>query len=339
MKSTFKENQVVILVIIIAVFIGLTIVGYLYPTSALGELLRYYNGISSLIIVLLTLMYVITTNRQLLAMQNQLNVMDSSVKLQIQPLPVPSIKEIYLEKIRAYSGPESGFTKVELLSRFHFKIDFKNAGTGAALNISVFPTICLRDNDKKDHELEIPDITSSQIHLICENETQEEGIHNTFMILDRQFEIFKALNNRKSEVLLRLRIYYKNIFGSGFLEEAQYSLSFEKDQAELVKSWDEFISTGISALNEDIVRFESLISKLPKEAHESFDKVNDHLKERFDKDLILEYSIEPSSYNVSIVDFETSLAAARKRHDEIVKSYDPASYRMLENWRLNKRQE
>jgi len=211
MKSTFKENWVVILVAIIAVFIGLTIVGYLYPTSTIGEILRYYNGISSLIIVLLTLMYVITTNRQLLAMQNQLNIMDSSVKLQIQPLPVPSIKEIYLEKIRAYTGPSSKFTKVELLSRFNFKIDFKNAGTGAALNISVFSTICLRNNDRKEQELEIPDIVSNQIHLICENETQEVGIHNTFMILDRQFEIFKALNNNKSEVLLKLRIYYKNI--------------------------------------------------------------------------------------------------------------------------------
>lgn len=337
MKSIFKENQVFILVTIIAIFVGLTIVGYFYPGSAIGELLRYYNGISSLIIVILTLVYVITTNRQLLAMQNQLNVMDSSVKLQIQPLPVPSVKEIYLEKIRAYSGPESNFKKVELLSRFHFKIDFKNAGTGAALNISVFSTIRLKNRDKKEQELEIPDIVSSQIHLICENETQDDGIRNTFVILDRQFEIFKALNDRKSEVLLKLRIYYKNIFGSGFLEEAQYTLSFEKDQTDLIKSWDEFINTGISALNEDVVRFESLISKLPKEAHESFDKVNNHLKERFDKDLVLKYRIQPRSYNVSIVDFETSLTNARKRHDEIVKSYDPAAYRMLENWRSTER--
>ncbi len=330
MKSAFIEKRIVILVSIIAAFICLTIIGYFYPTSSIGEVLRYYNGISSLIIVLLTLMYVITTNRQLLAMQNQLNIMDSSVKLQIQPLPVPSVKEIHLEKIRAYSGPESKFKKIELLSRFHFKIDFKNAGTGAALNTSVFASICLRSKDEKVQELEIPQIGPTEIYLICENEKQADSIMNTFMILDRQFEIFKALNN-DSQVLLNLRIYYKNIFGSGFLEEAQYSLSFEKEQEELVKSWDEFINTGIKTLNEDIVRFESLIAKLPKEAKESFQKVNNHLKERFDKDLKLKYRIKPSSYNVRIVDFEASLTAEKTHHDNLIKSYHPATYKLFEN--------
>lgn len=61
-----------------------------------------------MILVVLTLMYVVTTNRQLLSMENQLDVMDSSIKLQVQPLPVPAIKKIYLEKITSKADNTMG---------------------------------------------------------------------------------------------------------------------------------------------------------------------------------------------------------------------------------------
>jgi hypothetical protein len=318
------------------IFVCLSIVGYLYPASTLGNIIRYYNGISSLVLIILTLAYVITTNRQLFTMQKQLDIMDSSIKLQIQPLPVPSVKSIGLEKIGAFLGPQTNFATVHLLSRFNFYVDFKNAGTGVALNITAFASISIKGNNEEVREIEIPQVPPNQIHLICENESVSNSMMNVFVILDNQFEIFKALYKQRrvmnqNKVILKLRIYYKNIFGSGFLEEAQYALFFESGQDEVVESWNEFIENGLKVLQQDIIRFESLIHKLPEEAKESFEKVRVHLRERFDKDIKLDYWARSTSFSVKIVDFEKSLEAETSHYKDLIMTYYPDTYKMLED--------
>lgn len=316
MKSFFQKNVVYIFIVLLLVFICLTVVGYFYSDSAIKGIISYYSGISSLLIVLLTLAYVVTTSRQLLAMHKQLAIMDSSVKLQVQPLPVPFVKYIHLEKIRAYLSPETKFSKVEIISRFHFNVYFKNAGTGAALNVFVFASIFIKGKNKEEKEIVIPQFRPQIFHLITENETQD----SSFMILDDDFEIFKAINAHE-EVILKLKIHYRNIFGSGFLEEAQYSLYFKEDNKDVINSWEKFIKEGMEELKEDITRFESLVHKLENEADESFEKIKDHLGKLFDKDLELQFFIEPRFFNVRIVGFEESLDSESSYHENLLKSY------------------
>ncbi|MBW2618181.1 MAG: hypothetical protein JRC92_04840 [Deltaproteobacteria bacterium] len=178
-------------------------------------------------------------------------------------------------------------------------------------------------------EIEIPSTNPNKIHLICENESQDKSIMDRFMIFDKQFEVFKALSAHE-EVVLKLRIYYKNIFGSGFLEEAQYLLAIASEQDEAIASWREFIGGGINAFSQDIIRFESLVLKLPDEAHESIDKVNKRLETLFDKDLQLEYFIKPDSFSVKIVSFEESLEVERLAHMNLLKSYHPDIYNFIQ---------
>ncbi len=219
MKKLLKTHEQNIFITILVLFMAGTVFGYFFQDSVLGKMILYYSRLSPLVIVLLTLAYVITTQRQLKSMEKQLDIMDSSVRLQIQPLPVPSIDDVKLEKIRPYLSPVTNFEKVELLSRFHFDITFKNAGTGAALNTTVFASILIRNRKEKDIVIEIPQFSPKQIHLICEDEKKLE----TFMLVDREFEIFNSLNNN-DEVILKLKIYYKNIFGSGFLQNVVHPI-------------------------------------------------------------------------------------------------------------------
>jgi hypothetical protein len=76
--------------------------------------------------MLLTIAYVYTTNRQLSSMEKQINLTDKSVNLQIQPLPIPRIDKIHLEKIKPYKGPEDDFTAIRIKYRFHYLANIEN---------------------------------------------------------------------------------------------------------------------------------------------------------------------------------------------------------------------
>lgn len=258
----------------------------------------------------------LTTNRQLQSMESQLKVMDSGIKLQIQPLPVTSIKKSYLEKIRPYLSPETDFSKIEILTRLHFKIHLKNVGTGAALNIFVFPSIEVKGKSTK--EFLLPSLRPEQIHLVSENETEA----GSFMLLDKDFELFRGLNSM-DRVTLKLEIYYKNIFGSGFVEKADYMLFLDPEQKSTIDNWDNFINNKDNELEDDIKRFESLKPSLPDEAKKEYNKIKGKLREKFADDLPLECRNRANSFSVEIIDFEKSIKKAKEQHELKVKESFP----------------
>ena len=298
------------------------------PQTKIGSFISYCNNYSSLFLVILTFSYVLTTNRQLISMEKQLNVMDSSVKLQIQPLPVPKIENIYLQKINAYVGPESGFSKIEMIARLHFDLNLKNVGTGAALNINVFPSIEIIDETTK--EIVLPDFRPEQIHLLSENETET----GRFMLCDKDFELFRGMNPKvkvmgRQTVTLKLDIYYKNIFGSGFVERASYSLSPSSGHEETVEQWKDFIDNKYDEIAKDIKRYDSLKKSLPDEADQIFKSIREKLESKFKEDLPLKTYNNSNSYSIDIVNFEEEIKKANEHNDKKIKEYFPQTHAIL----------
>jgi hypothetical protein len=301
---------------LLLIFLSVIILGYLFPSSSLSAFISYFNEHAALFLVILTFSYVLTTNRQLQSMEKQLNVMDSSVKLQIQPLPVPEVSEIYLEKIRPYLAPETEFKKVELLSRLHYKIKLKNIGNGAALNIVMFSMIHIEG--KLSKEIYLPTFHPEQIHLVSENKT-EVGY---FMQFDKDFDLLKGLNSEGS-VTLNIEIYYRNIFGAGFKETSEYYLRVDSKQLERLDEWSSFIESDNEELQKDIKRFESLTSTLPEEADHELEKIKSSLDKKFTEDLKLKCRNNPRPFKVEIVDYAKAIDDAKKTHDSKVDDYFP----------------
>ena len=144
------------------------------------------NDTSTIVIMTLTLVYVITTNMQLSAMREQIKVMQNDTNLQTQPIPVPSIKDIKLEKIRPFIGPEDRFMRARIMSRFFCDFLFNNVGNGAALNVIIFPTIKIGKTIIPSSSFR-PELT----HCISDKLSEENGIH--LMMFDSGIEIAKAI--------------------------------------------------------------------------------------------------------------------------------------------------
>lgn len=301
---------------LLLVFLLIVIFGYFLPSPALSAFISYLNNHATLFLVILTFTYVLTTNRQLQSMEKQLNVMDSSVKLQIQPLPIPEVSEIYLEKIRPYLSPDTGFSKVEVLSRLHYQIKLKNIGTGAALNIVMFPTILISGESAK--KINLPSFNPEQIHLVSENETET----GTFMQFDKDYDLLRGLNSY-GDVTLHIEIYYRNIFGAGFKETSEHHLSVDYEQHDRLNEWSSFIDGENEDLQNDIKRFESLKPSLPDEADQEFDKIKDSLGEKFTDDLKLNCQSNPHVFEVELVDYTQAINKARKAHDSKLYDYFP----------------
>ncbi|MDH5186106.1 MAG: hypothetical protein OEW70_03475, partial [candidate division WOR-3 bacterium] len=91
----------------------------------------FISAISSLMIALLTLVYVITTNRQLRAMRAQLFEMKRSREISTQPLPLVVLKDMYLEKPRVYYSPPE--KECAGISRYILECSVSNFGSSPAV--------------------------------------------------------------------------------------------------------------------------------------------------------------------------------------------------------------
>ncbi len=301
------KSRIIIIILIILIF-SITIYSYIKPNSKVNEVITYYNSVSSLIIMILTIGYVYTTIGQLSSMKNQLNLMDKSVNLQVQPLPVPKIEEIYLEKINAYKSPEDGFSSIHVIYRFHCKSNFINAGNGAALNVAIYSSLVFDELEEA-----VTTQSSSQIYCISDKNMEKDTIIYT-MILDRKYEILNAL--LEGSLNLRMDIYYKNIFGAGFNECAVYSLYLKDEEAELAKGWLEYIKDFVKNNSVDFKRHKALASSVPSDAEMIFSRIRSDLENNFKSNLHINYRIEPESFEVKLVNYDESIKIMDKKYKE-----------------------
>jgi hypothetical protein len=305
-------HKIVVGLVLIAI-LSITIIGYFYPNHIVSKLMVYYNSISSIILVGLTLAYVITTNMQLKSMKSQMKVMDKSINLQVQPLPVPTVKKTYLEKINAYVGPEDKFSSIQIIYRFHQDIKLANAGSGAALNTVVFTSL----TSKKGKTF--PAFFSrDQVH--CLGTKVSDTANLSILALDNGFGILSAL--LEHELTLRMDIFYKNIFGAGFHEQADYFYHLDDKNKEEAERWLDFLKNGVSKYSTDMKRYSALHDKVPSDAKEIMSKIRKEIEPMFSTDINLDHFIAKESFEVKIIDYTSEVLAMEKKYKLSCDEYD-----------------
>jgi hypothetical protein len=308
----FVKNKLFLISILISLFLAFLLLGYFFPNSLLASLLNYFNSISSFVIVLLTLIYVITTSRQLNVMRSQINVMEKSFNLQVQPLPIPIIKKAYLEKLQWYSSPEDDFSSVHLMYRFHHDIEVTNAGTGAVLNMTAFTTLI----PQKD--VDFPNyFHEAHIHCIGTNPNDRETI--SIMGLDKQHEMLKAILDHN--LVLQTDFYYKNIFGAGFHERVAFLFILNDENEKRAKSWLDFLENDLKNYDTDLKRYEALIKKVPNDAQEILKKIKKEISDKFSEEISISNMLAKQSFRVSFIDYDEAISKMEESQKKIHEKY------------------
>lgn len=311
-----SKSQVGVTIGVSIVFLAV-VLSYFFPEHPASKVVVHMNNNASVIIMVLTLVYVITTNRQLNVMQDQICVMQNETNLQAQPIPIPHIKECHLEKIRPFMGPEDKFMKVSIMSRFFSDISFKNIGNAAALNVAIYPTI------KMGKEcFPSPSLRPQSSHCIS-NQLEDSNLIN-LMMFDSGLEIAKGILSGKA--ILQLDIYYKNIFGKGFHEYISYRLRAKGE----TKHWIAFVEQDVKKYQTRIDKHNALKPIDKDDAGKIFDSLKQELGRLFNADLPLTFDVLPESYRVDIVDYENEIRRAEERNSELLKQHFKEFYDM---WR------
>lgn len=285
------------------------ILTYFYPNSSLSSVVKHYNSYSSIIIMLLTLVYVLTTTRQLNVMEKQIQLMETQNNTQIQPIIEPQIGKMHLENISIFSSPDENFMKANIMSRFFVDFTMDNVGNGSALNVVIYPTIIIDD-------LIIPSPYLRPDHAHCVSHNKSNDAKISLMMFDKGIEIASGILS--DNVTLELNIFYKNVFGTGFNETISYRLMAYDSNAQ---KWKEFIDEDLDSLLHEAKKHDALKPIDEESANTISESISEILAERIDGNLDVEHYILPKSYNIKMVDYEKAINIADKRYEEHHKNY------------------
>ena len=234
-------------IIIVGVFV-VAVSSFFFLLPAESITLNYFVGyMSSLSTIIMVLIYILTTSKQLNTMREQLKEMESTRNLQTQPLPFirPSEKS-HLESPNAFHNPELGFHMVfDSRSYFHFKVE--NIGTGPAVAVDVIPKLgCVGPKGKTMAFSYV----SERIESLKQGEISEEmdvHIHDehTYCLLESLLSpkpfpcTMKTLMDEKTLPcpIADITILYRNILGACFESNTKYELRVYDEDMERLKSW------------------------------------------------------------------------------------------------------
>jgi hypothetical protein len=283
---------------------------YIFPNSEFAKLLKHYSDNSSFIIAFLTFAYVLTSMFQLFNMKSQLSMMDKNMKLQIQPLPVPSIIKFEIEKMRPYCGPEDNFTTIKIMHRIHSIISIRNNGNGIPINIHIFPTLILNNGI----EIPQPCIAPEKISILTEGK-QSNNIKIFFF--DDNYKIIEQLS-KNQKIKLKLEIVYKNIFNSGFYSNYLFILEPNEKSHLLINDSFEFVKNDLPTYKVEQEKHRVIKPLDQSEAEKILDKINNSILQKFNENIILLAPEESIECNIEIVNFETKLKSLIEKYKILV---------------------
>ena len=229
-----RQTNFIIILIIIIIF-GLFIFVYSLVNPNFNAI-TYLSGGSTFFIAILTIIYVLTTSKQLDVMTSQLNEMKHERELQNQPFPwITSIK-MTLEKPDFYYYPPEDKYSTSIRTYVDFKLK----------NIGNFPSICIDVSSKiiipKDKEPLHINTTSIRIDTIEEKQIYpfSKKEKDNFMFVKNQIQLLQSLteNNIKKFPRLSFCITYKNIMGGCFMALNEYLiLQKTTNQKKIITNW------------------------------------------------------------------------------------------------------
>ena len=265
---------------------------FFFNTPYLIDFLTYMAGFATILIAILTGIYVITTNGQLKVMRKQLKEMEFSRNLQTQPLPIIKDVECYIEPPRIFKNIPDNF-KIVNSTRVCMNTKVENIGIGSAVSVDIIPNlickfpneICIQTVSKRFDFLEERAPDELEVLFITKDEFLENLIECTIDSLP----------------ILDLTIYYKNVLGAFFKAVYKYRIYPFHEDMDIIKKWLKNVKTFDIDFSSKIKNYNSFVKINPD--GEDANTIYYEMKSEFEKNmqdskLYVELYLIPGSFNV-----------------------------------------
>ena len=252
-ENLSEKIVITALFFLIVVAIALPIMEWFSPNKSMFLVL---GGVSTFVIALLTIAYVVTNSKQLSIMKYQLDEMRKNRILEAQPLPIISIDKIYIEPPRFFYSPPTDEFSVN--ARFHANFSVNNKCSFPAVDIDISGWLLIRKNE---NDSEVYGATSNHFdYLVQENNFSDSNkISKSFMFVrnergDDSGGLLETLrsNNPMGHPYLLVRILYKNFLGACFVVSQAFQVHIKEiEDDEVLRNWhSSLVSFRISHKND-----------------------------------------------------------------------------------------
>lgn len=304
-------SSVAVLVILVAGIIAF----FVMLPPELTTITNFVSYMSSLSTIIMVLVFFFTTSRQLSIMRNQLDEMQFSRNVEVQPLPNLEIGTASVELPRYYVGPGTDFRKMRIMCRFFFTFNVTNIGNGPAVAVDFIPKLYGRLPPEKE-TMTLVETVGRRVECISLREGDSKKTH--FMFLDGDHKAVEALA-KGGEVALPCTIIFKNALGMAFKEEIKFWVDIPSEkEAETIRTCLKTVRTAEIDFREQVEQFvHQMEHGREKRAREIFRAVNRKLGEKFagQEELELFVQIASGSFAVSPIsqsEYEKILAQKKE---------------------------
>jgi hypothetical protein len=339
-----KFNRAVFLAAIVPIiFLAGVISFFVFLPLELQSITNFVAYLSGLSTAIMVLVYIVIYSRQLDTMSKQLEEMQFTRDVQVQPLPYLQEGKASLKLPRYYVGPSTDFTKMELMSFVKANFKIINHGNGPAIAVDFIPHILTGSRIKEPVILD-KDTFCAPVDCVPLKLDTPQTIEFQFDNGSDGKEILETLME-DYRILLRFSIAYKNAIGKPFQERISFWLNVKsKEDLERIKSSLKLIHTAPIDFSNQLQKFEKFASfQREEEKDKIFSEVNQRILSILGLDEVeLEVQLALRSFDVRSISEEayyTWLDQKAKLEGNIKKEMrgcwekhdEPIKYDSLEN--------
>lgn len=240
------------------------------------DFITYIAGISSLFVAILTVLYVLTTTKQLDMMDRQLVQMERESKLKNQPYLFFDEMKMIIEEPRFFYTPPTD--EYNFFSRYYIEGVIDNLTNEPAIGIVVFGKITISENEKEEKLLGF----ESEIEALRGFGRTSERELSIMISSDTKGIVFERLRrlNTSGQLKISTRILYKSISGGYYLQNNIYRVSSSKENSEedvekkeTIKEWHTVISMFWTKYAEELIYLKRLRKSESDTWREKFNEI------------------------------------------------------------------
>ena len=250
-------------------------------------------------------------------LERQLEEMKSSRELQSQPLAIPVLRSLKVDRPRFfYSPPDEQYSAQ---SRYHLNVALDNPTQHPCVAVNLKCRLLLPEPDQKfDATSEFVEIVAPAAKLSASDDTP------SFMFTgDGYGSIFNALRQRDPRKLpvILLSIVFKNIVGGHFRIRQNFRVYSAPDQTEALRTWH----TAIVGFDAKFKRELDALSQLKlKHDDPKWPELFESIKSGFDADLG-----EFKDQELAVRSLPATFSLERISHEEYRREMSAAKYSQL----------
>lgn len=293
-----------IFIVLIVIIISFTVIKCNYPSF---DFITYISTVSSFFIAILTVLYVLTTSRQLGIMKLQLKQMEKESRFKNEPLPVLEKCILRLENPRFFYAPP--FDEYSFFSRYFLHGDIYNLTEEPVICLVVKTKILVKGEDNSTSELLA---FEKNIEFLAGKEKTLNEAVSSMIVQDKKGILFEAIRERK-EIICEIKLFYKNISGGCFIQKNCKQMIAEPEHIEVIKQWHTYIAMFFTKYKEELKILKSIKNKDREQWESIFSKIKKDIQEEIPSHPIqMELYSMPDEFEIKTIEEKDFLIELEK---------------------------